>query len=201
MDSTEKQRTLFDSTNNLYNQSGSSTTSSSAVHPLHEIRRPSPSDTMSQTSNTNDEEESGLCSVFEKLKTEEQRRNSSPGVKHTVVDENRVKTPVHRSMSVDVGSVHHPKLPSSASSSTTTRASTNSNNNNGNNSNTPTSATIHNLLSKNLLFDGDPHKSNGKMVYPFLFSFSHSSFFFFPFSVYQMCIPYDKNNMFEKKKS
>ena len=83
MDSTEKQQSrtspsaLFDSTsNNLYNNSGNGV-GATAVHPLHEIRRPSPSlqsDTMSQSSNNNEEEESGLCSVFERLKTDDQRR-------------------------------------------------------------------------------------------------------------------------------
>ncbi|KAI9491777.1 hypothetical protein BDB00DRAFT_831422 [Zychaea mexicana] len=187
MDSVEKQprttssSTLFDSSttttttttsnsnsSNMYNNGGA------GVHPLHEIRRPSPSlpssDTLSQTSNNNnEEEESGLCSVFEKLKTEDQRRNSSPGAKH---GDDRVKTAAHRSMSVDVGSVHHNhhprqhphhhqhKLPSSASSSSTTRASGNSSTN-GNN--VPTSTSIQDLLSKNLLFDGgDPHKTAGK---------------------------------------
>ncbi|KAI7848444.1 hypothetical protein BDC45DRAFT_317125 [Circinella umbellata] len=175
MDSTEKQRsrtstsTLFDSSNNLYNNNSGS---GGTIHPLHEIRRrPSPSlqsDTMSQSSNnnttTNEEEESGLCSVFEKLKTDDQRRNSSPGSK---LSEDMLKTASHRSMSVDVGSVHNPnhyqKL-NSASSSTTTRTSNNSNNNNNNNNNsnnnTANSTNIQNLLSKNLLFDGEAHQSN-----------------------------------------
>ncbi|KAI8149009.1 hypothetical protein BJV82DRAFT_590362 [Fennellomyces sp. T-0311] len=146
MDSEKQQhRAMFDST--VY----------AAVHPLHDtsLRRPSPSlpssDSLSQTSQSShrDEEESGLCSVFDKLKTEE-RRNSSPGHKHS---DDIVKTAQHRSMSVDVGSVHHHhKLPSSASSSSTTRGSS------GSGSNVPTSTSIQDLLSKNLLFDGDPHK-------------------------------------------
>ena len=59
------------------------------------------------------------------------------------------KAAQHRSMSVDVGSVHQHKLPSSASSSSSTTRS---------GGNVSTSTSIQDLLSKNLLFDGDPHK-------------------------------------------
>lgn len=165
----------------------------SNVHPLHDsssFRRHSPSlpssdscaTSMSQTSesrrNSNDgldtkeddKEESGLCSVFDKLNTdnfEERRyatnwrhsltfcsifaythffacRNSSPGAKQ---DDDYVK-PCHRSMSVDVGSMQR-KLPLSASSSCSTR--------HGGNSLADSAAAgannIHDLLSRSLLFD------------------------------------------------
>ncbi|CDH59252.1 arm repeat-containing protein [Lichtheimia corymbifera JMRC:FSU:9682] len=122
---------------------------SAGIHPLYDISSPlyrpppsidncttSSSSTSQSRRNSNDNfEESGLCSVFDKLKVED-RRNSCP--------QDSIKqggNGSHRSMSVDVGSMQHNKIP------TNNRAMLD----------TPTPS---NLLSRNhhLLFDADPRQ-------------------------------------------
>ncbi|ORZ01653.1 hypothetical protein BCR43DRAFT_187411 [Syncephalastrum racemosum] len=98
------------------------------------------------SSDNNHVEESGLCSMFDKLKADDgiERRNSSPAVKH----EEDFSKPSYRSMSVDVGA-HHAHHPHSSSSHNHSKKHPNTNSRLDNHPH------FQDLISKSLFFDNE----------------------------------------------